>query len=113
MKMNHTEYMKRNSSCKDTYALHREYWGQFVTSYIKAMVLTRFRLELLQRSLPLDHHLNNIPLAQWDTLTGYPQSRLCQTALKEAGEGVSLSSGVCILKEAAKQIVEESMKKLQ
>lgn len=83
---------------------HREYYGQFVTEAIKGMVLSAFTLEELLNSN--DEHLNDLPLSRWDQLAGGMGSTLKDRALREAGDFSSLGSSVCILKEAARQIIE-------
>lgn len=83
---------------------HREYYGQFVTPTIKAMVLHGFTREELAASK--DQNLNDLPLERWDRLAGGNSSTLCALRLKEVGDLPSLGSAVCILKEAARQIIE-------
>lgn len=89
-------------------ARHREYYSQFVTPKVKQLVLRRIGRKELLRST--DPHLNDIRLALWDRL-------VCQidgvavTLLREAGDSLSLGTGVCMLKEAARQIIEEEMTK--
>ena len=81
---------------------HREYYAQFVTPYIKAVVLKRFP----RIAESTDEHFNDTPLAHWDALSNTLKSHL---ALPEYGDGkkyYSLGSAVCILKEAARQIKE-------
>jgi hypothetical protein len=87
---------------------HREYYAQFVTPRIKDEVRKYFGVEQLKRALATDEHLNSIELHKWDALGGYPARRLSGAALKEAGDGSTMATTVCILKEAARQIVEEA-----
>ncbi len=89
---------------------HREYFGQFVTSAIKRLVCNRFGSYYLQEAFKQDESFNTIPLTEWDDLGSilrrsptYVDAEL----LAQAGEQVSLSTYVCILKEAARQIIEE------
>jgi hypothetical protein len=98
-------------------ANHRAYYGQFVTAGVKAVVLARFGRDRLMACR--DEHLNDIPLAKWDefwmrrdNLGGmFIQPPFGVVAmLNEAGEGFSAATGVCILKEAAKQIIAEGSK---
>ena len=86
---------------------HREYYAQFVTPEIRQMVITRFGADLLKSALAKDENLNGVPLHQWDNLTGFPNHALAYARLKAAGDHCTLSSGVCILKEAARQVAEE------
>ncbi len=87
---------------------HREYYAQFVTPDIKQIVKQRIGLDAIQRSA--DPNLNDIPLGKWDVATGFPNRVLGHRQLKEAGDNCTLSSGVCILKEAARQLAEEAAK---
>lgn len=86
---------------------HREYHAQFVTNLIKKTVKTVIGLDKLLAST--DKYLNDIPLRRWDILAANPylftglskQMKLCNDYPTQAGL-------VCILKEAAKQIIEEA-----
>lgn len=83
---------------------HRDYYGQFVNSFTTRLVLAGFtKAELLASK---DKHLNDLQLHRWDRLAGGMATQLCAGALREAGDGPSLSSAVCILKETARQIIE-------
>jgi hypothetical protein len=121
--MTRKEYMNQNSLVDDTYTLHRQYFGQFVNDQIKEFILTRFSKSDLATALYQDKHFNSIPLKYWDELAGYGRNmtidewnrnqgrsaftRLVDfTLLKKVGEGWCLSTATCIMKEAAKQIVE-------
>lgn len=86
---------------------HREYYAQFVTPEIRSAVLRAFPLKRLRETSD-QKNLNSIPLNQWDLLAGGYSTQLCATKLREAGDGCSLASSVCIPKEAAKQLIEES-----
>jgi hypothetical protein len=79
---------------------HREFYAQFVGQELKNRVLTRFGKKRLQAST--DPHLNDISLAEWDTLgpAGW------KAKWEEVGDFPSLAGFVCIHKEAAKQLVE-------
>lgn len=85
---------------------HREYYSQFVTEYIKSIVASKFGLEKLQKAYRQDKNLNTISLDQWDHLT-HRLPRSVAASLKEHGDYLTLAGGVCILKEAAKQLVTE------
>ena len=103
--MHRSEYMDpERTSDAQAEALHRAYYGQYVTDAVKAVVLRTFTVEQLRAALPLDKHLNNLPLRKWDAMV----PRLPATVpalLKQNGDWLSLSTGVCTLKEAARQIV--------
>lgn len=89
-------------------ARHREYYSQFVTPKVKQLVLRYIGRERLLRST--DPHLNDIKLPEWDWLVPHIDG-VAVTLLREAGDFLSLGTGVCILKEAARQIIEEEMAK--
>ena len=99
--MTRAEYL---AATGDRGAAHRAYYGQFVTQYIRETVQKRFGVRALREALEADPHLNGIPLGSWDMLTGCTKTQ--QGALKAAGDSWSLAGGVCILKEAALQVVE-------
>lgn len=80
---------------------HRRYYGQFVTDGTKWRVLQCIGLERLKAST--NPHFNDIPLALWDQLApGLPGSG----GFAKAGDFYTLANGVCLAKEAARQIVE-------
>ena len=86
-------------------ATHREYYSQFVTKDIKERVLREFNPKILIKGK--DQHFNNIPLRLWDNLmTDVPFE--INNKLKECGDYPTQAGIVCILKEAAMQIVEKN-----
>lgn len=63
-----------------------------------------FTLEKIQKAIPYNEYLNNLPLASWDTVASYSIWPL----YRENGiTSASISQGVCLLKEAAKEWAEE------
>lgn len=102
-----TEYMDKKIS-------HRAYYAQFVTQHVRNLVLARIGMDRLLKSH--DEHLNDIPLALWDSfwvsnaggMHIVPPSSIT-ALLREAGEGNSASTGTCILKEAARQLIESAI----
>lgn len=93
------EYMKDSQT--DGAAAHRRYFGQFVTTGTKHWVLSAIGLDRLKAST--DPHFNDIPLALWDKLT--PQLP-GSAGFAKAGDYYTLANGVCLAKEAARQIIE-------
>lgn len=102
----------------ESFAHHRRYWAQFVNPAIRQRVISAIGLERLVNST--DPYLNDIPLAEWDKLAGgsgrahhgdskvyFVPNWINREQLKEVGEGYSLGTGVCIAKEAARQIADE------
>jgi len=105
--MTRQEYLALNSTATDTFALHREYFAQFVTPELKAIVRGAFGLDRLLSSN--DKYFNDIPLIRWDALhTRVPNSVF--SAIKASGDvnAKTLSNSVCVLKEVARQLVEEA-----
>ncbi len=108
-----TEYMQGDTSSK-----HRQYYAQFVNEAVKQRVLNYFSKEDLTIALGQDEHLNNLSIKKWDLMGGFAfrgsemimrPSNIEPVDIKlirEAGEGASASTMVCIYKEAARQIVE-------
>ncbi len=97
-------------------ATHRQYYGQFVTPAIKAVISRWVGIPALMASK--DEHLNDIPLSQWDGMSGSNKDLLAISNELYGGgfsdsDGkriYSLVCGVCILKEAARQMIEEARK---
>lgn len=90
---------------------HRQYYGQFVSPAIKAVILRQIGRPVLMASK--DGHLNDIPLAQWDAMSSNNKSLLAIPNELDSGFSdsngqriYSLGGGVCILKEAARQMIE-------
>lgn len=91
---------------------HHTYWSQFVTEGVKELVLQQIPKEELMASV--DPHFNDIPLERWDRMHAWVPQHV-QQAISESNAsmyppgtpgGYSLSDMVCLLKEAARQIVE-------
>lgn len=90
--------------------LHNEYYAQFVTEEIKQLVLRRFGIEKLCAAYEEDTDLNSIPLVNWDGLgihLMHGSRYLDRQLIKETGQGYSNAGAVCILKEAARQLIQE------
>lgn len=80
---------------------HREYYAQFVTPGTLSLVLAGIGLKRLLAAK--DEHLNDIPMSLWDRLV--PR---CPGSgkFRDAGDFYTKSGGVCLLKEAARQLIE-------
>ena len=105
--------MKTRSEYMDKQITHRAYYAQFVTPYVKSLVRDRIGIDRLMSSK--DEHFNDIPLAVWDSFWVSMRGGMhivppatVSALLREAGEVNSASTGTCILKEAAKQLLEDS-----
>jgi hypothetical protein len=81
---------------------HKQYYAQFVTPYIIAMVTRIVGRKKLAASK--DPHLNDIPLAVWDSMV--PHLVNVGAKMQKRGDFLTLAGGVCVLKEAAKQAME-------
>ena len=90
---------------------HEEYFGQFVTEPIKTYVCRVIGEQRIMDSF--DPHFNDIPLREWDRLSPQIATMIDRDKLREA-EGWrdpktfpwSLSTAVCIAKQAARIIKE-------
>lgn len=82
---------------------HQQYYSQFVDERIKAIVLRRFDKATLAYHYSKDTFFNTIALRTWDnmSLPAYIVDKM-----KQAGDYLTLAGQVCILKQAAREIVE-------
>jgi hypothetical protein len=85
---------------------HEQYYGQFVTGYIRATVATLIGTDAIKKSK--DAHFNDIALKQWDNLLKPLGSSKLAANLKACGDWWGLLACVCIAKEAARQIKANS-----
>lgn len=90
----------------DKEAKHRQYYGQYVTPYIRARVLGYFG-DRLFKVPDSDVDLNSLPLREWDFLARSGLGALA-VPMKDNGDYLTLGSAVCILKEAARRIIESN-----
>jgi hypothetical protein len=102
------EYMAGNRGTEaDMRANFRAYYGDVIAAMggPKRIDLP-FTVEEVRAALAAgDFHLNTLPLPQWDN---YARSLPgAAAALKTRGDWLSLGTGVCILKEAARLLAEE------
>lgn len=91
------EYMQNKIS-------HEEYYGQFVDEFLRQLVANRFSKERLARVYQTDKHFNIIHLYEWDGMALWLDNKIFRASLKSAGDFYSVSSAVCTLKEAARQV---------
>ena len=82
---------------------HREWYAQFVTNETKDRISRIIGKDRIKAST--DPHFNDIPLREWDAIV---HTYGVTKRIREAGDYPTLSNGVCILKEAARQIREQS-----
>ena len=80
-----------------------EFYGQFVSEYIKTVVQANIPLDRLLASE--DPHLNDIPLEVWDRLLfPLPVLKMLDAGMTEVN---SMSIRVCVAKTAAHQLIDE------
>ena len=104
--MTRQEYM--NAPLEKKEQAHREYYAQFVTPRIIRAVAAKLGERILKST---DPHLNDIPLIEWDhlalnlnlTIEVGQKMRACNDFYSQAG-------GVRVLKEAARQIIDNQKK---
>lgn len=84
---------------------HQDYYSQFVTPKISALVVGEIGMKRLQASK--DQHLNDIELEIWDWI-GLQFRAEVSPKLKEAGDFVSMAGLVCIAKSAARHVLKEN-----
>lgn len=94
-------------SDEQMHLLHRRYYAQYAAlPGMKNVVFNYIGLPALLAST--DKWLNDIPLRKWDALVPMVGSVFgIKAMLEQNGDYLTLAGGVCILKEAARQIVEE------
>lgn len=99
--MEHTRKQRLDNECS-----HREYFAQFVTEMTKETVLHRIGLNTILAST--DNAMNDIELNAWDVLPDFPRATFDH--MKKLGDFMTMAGKVCIYKEAAKQIQENTFK---
>lgn len=86
---------------------HREYYAQFVNEEMKRGLRREMLAAILDSK---DEHMNDIPLRKWDSSGYYLANNFrIREMMKESQDFLTDAGIVCILKEAAKQIKEESI----
>ena len=105
--MTRKEYL--DSPLENKKDAHRQYYAQFVGPHIISMVKNRFGVTTL-KACEDQRYFNDIPLQQWDSLSQalIPVPFGLNTAMREAGDYPTQAGLVCILKEAARQLVERA-----
>lgn len=94
----------RDEYLKNSEELHRSYYGQMVTEQVRDMVRRAFGQETLRAVYAQgDTYFNSIALLKWDVLASYVN----RESFKTYGDFYSLAGGVCVCKEAARQLATE------
>ena len=105
----------KTGTADDRLAAHHEYYAQFATDRVKAVVRSQFKIERLKEAFNNgDVHFNECTaLKQWDCLSNIMRSEVGSLMTKinypdKTGVVVwSLSEGVCVAKTAARVMCEE------
>lgn len=84
---------------------HRAYYAQFVAPSVLETVRSSIGLERLRASA--DDHFNDIPLSKWD-VAAVPVPASVAAKMRELGDYPTLAGTVCVLKEAARQLLESA-----
>lgn len=100
--MNRKEYMEQSGS---SFEVHRTYYAQMVTPAVLRIVRESSVMDRVRASA--DINLNSIPLWRWDIVASFVRAHV-EPKLRELGDCWSLAGGVCIVKEAARQLKEEN-----
>lgn len=101
--MHRKEYMAPFISDEESTERHQKYYGQFVDDHVLLLLKRNITSSRIVNST--DPHFNDIPLKQWDALVPLLPRFVCDK-LKEQGDYLTLATGICILKQAARQIKE-------
>ena len=95
IKFTRNQYLNKECS-------HSEYYAQFVNEATKSNVLRYIaNKKTLIAAILEDKNLNNIPLQRWDSCPCY----LDRSLFVQAGDFITKAGSVCVLKEAARQII--------
>lgn len=113
----------RKQYMEDTsFRSHRKYYSQFVTKETKRHISLYFTKGELAKALKKDKHFNSIEIDTWDSIVSRTVTTksgdqgftallpIDRKSMAEAGETATLSTLVCIAKEAAHMIVEDARK---
>lgn len=107
--------MKTRKQYMDGTVSFDEYYGQFVNDEVLRAVKNGIGVDAIKASK--NEHFNDIRLEKWDRLAGFHfiGSEMISRPhgvpwgmgpkLKEAGEGFSAATAVCILKQAARRLI--------
>jgi hypothetical protein len=91
----------------DNKCSHEEYYHQFVTGEHKQYVRYKFGINKLKIAYEENKSFNTISLSQWDWISISPFMML-KISMKDVGDYLTMSGIVCILKQAAREIVLEN-----
>lgn len=106
--MTRSEYMTAmsanhgNSAARS--AIHRAYYAQFVTRAMRERVVKAFGINRLAAEYRRDENLNGFGLGAWDALAS--STLASDKILRDCGDFPTDAGRVCMLKEAAIQVIE-------
>lgn len=99
---NENETLFTHKQCMDNEITHEQYYRQFVTDETIRTVLRYYIKERLVKELNADKHLSGIKLDIWDRMP----LNAATYKMKDCGDRLTSAGKVCILKQAAKMIIE-------
>jgi len=98
-----------------------DYYLQFATDEMRKKVIDKIGIERIKKAIKIDENLNNIPLKEWDMLSGHywkhnqynhwmvgtiTASYECSQLIKKANESLSSATMCCIYKAIAGDLVK-------
>jgi hypothetical protein len=86
--------------------LHHQYYSQFVNDRIINLVLSEFTVGELKESYAQDIHMNTLSLQRWDRIS-YVWMFISKSLIKDLGAWTSSCNAICILKTAARIIIDQ------
>lgn len=103
MQTKDNKMITREDYLENSSELHRAYYAQFITSEYRERVIAGIGKDRILRS----KHLNDIALYVWDNLIA-PVPCECGNLMRACGDYPTKAGCVCILKEIARQIIDEA-----
>ena len=85
---------------------HREYYAQYVGDHERNLVLKKLGLKRLEKHFQADFQDDRIELSEWDALMPF-----IQPDFRSRDDFPTIAGLVCVLKEAALQVVEQEKQK--
>ena len=93
---------------------HNDYYNQFVTNSLLAIVRQEFQKRLMwmsehrkDKGAKPELSLDDIPLKKWDEMAELIPNVCLQKMAQANGGGISLSERVCLVRAAARQVQQE------
>ena len=87
-----------------------EYYSQLVSESTKKTVLNYFSKEELEKMYKKDNHFNSVSLDIWDNIGAIANRREnLSSKFKELDDYCTLAGLVCVVKTAARQIINKNL----